>query len=147
MKESTKRILEMPSSMTCKEVAQRLGLSYGQVIWARKNYNVDYARKRQGKVTDYALMWQMIEQGVSYKKIGDHFGVCAQSIRHHAAKIGHSRVAQWPEEAIADDYAKGLPIKRLETKYGCSNQTIYSVIERQGAQLRRRSHDIHSTAA
>ena len=147
MKESTKRILEMPASMTCKEVAEKLGLTYNQVISARRANGVQYAKKSAGRVTDHALMFKQIEDGIPYPEIAAQFNMTPQSIRYHAAKIGHSRRVKWPDEAIAKDYAAGMRIRKMEAKYGCSNQTIYSVIERQGAQLRRRSHDIHSTAA
>jgi len=142
MKESTKRILEMPSSMTCKEVADKLGLTYHTVISARRAYGVNYARKSSGRVTDYKLLYSQIEQGIPYPQIAAQFGMTPQSIRHHAAKIGHSRRIQWPHEAIAKDYAAGMRMAQMEAKYGCSNQIILAAAKRVGVPIRRRGYDI-----
>jgi DNA-binding CsgD family transcriptional regulator len=146
MKESTKRILEMPSSMTCKEVAEKLGLTYNQVISARRANGVQYAKKSAGRVTDHALMFKQIEDGIPYPEIAAQFNMTPQSIRHHAAKIGHSRRVKWPDEAIAKDYAAGMRMKKMEAKYGCSNQIILAAAKRVGVPIRRRGYDAANAA-
>jgi DNA-binding CsgD family transcriptional regulator len=146
MKESTKRILEMPASMTCKEVAEKLGLSYNQVISARRAHGVQYAKKSAGRVTDHALMFKQIEDGIPYPVIAAQFNMTPQSIRHHAAKIGHSRRIKWPDEAIAKDYAAGMRMKKMEAKYGCSNQIILAAAKRVGVPIRRRGYDAANAA-
>jgi DNA-binding CsgD family transcriptional regulator len=146
MKESTKRILEMPASMTCKEVAEKLGLTYNQVISARRANGVQYAKKSAGRVTDHALMFKQIEDGIPYPAIAAQFNMTPQSIRHHAAKIGHSRRIKWPDEAIAKDYAAGMRMKKMEAKYGCSNQIILAAAKRVGVPIRRRGYDAANAA-
>jgi DNA-binding CsgD family transcriptional regulator len=146
MKESTKRILEMPASMTCKEVAEKLGLTYNQVISARRANGVQYAKKSAGRVTDHALMFKQIEDGIPYPEIAAQFNMTPQSIRYHAAKIGHSRRIKWPDEAIAKDYAAGMRIRKMEAKYGCSNQIILAAAKRVGVPIRRRGYDAANAA-
>ena len=146
MKESTRRILEMPASMTCKEVADKLGLTYNQVISARRARGVQYAKKSAGRVTDHALMFKQIEEGIPYPEIAAQFNMTPQSIRHHAAKIGHSRRVKWPDEAIAKDYAAGMRMKKMEAKYGCSNQIILAAAKRVGVPIRRRGYDAANAA-
>ena len=146
MKESTKRILEMPASMTCKDVAEKLGLTYNQVISARRANGVQYAKKSAGRVTDHALMFKQIEDGIPYPEIAAQFNMAPQSIRHHAAKIGHSRRVKWPDEKIAKDYAAGMRMKKMEAKYGCSNQIILAAAKRVGVPIRRRGYDAANAA-
>jgi DNA-binding CsgD family transcriptional regulator len=132
--------------MTCKEVADKLGLTYNQVISARRARGVQYAKKSAGRVTDHALMFKQIEEGIPYPEIAAQFNMTPQSIRHHAAKIGHSRRVKWPDEAIAKDYAAGMRMKKMEAKYGCSNQIILAAAKRVGVPIRRRGYDAANAA-
>ena len=139
MKESTKQILAMPSSMTCREVADKLGLSYNQVAQVRKHYNIEHAKKSQGRVTDYKLLYAKIEDGVPYPQIAALFGLKPQSIRHHAAKIGHSRQFTNKDAAIIADYQKRMSIKKIQCRNDCSHDAIYRALKRHGVTPHRKA--------
>ena len=137
MKESTKRILEMPSSMTCKEVAEELGLTYNQVLGARRTHGINYARKKQSKVSDYKLMHKMIGELIPYAEIGKVLGVAESTIAHHAAKIKHRRNGLLDDEGLISDYLKKLPLKRIEVNRNCSVDHIYRTLKKHGIPTRR----------
>lgn len=139
MKESVKKVLEMPASMTCSEVAKALGVSYASVASARKRFNIDYPRKNQKFCSDPKKLYEMIEQGFSYPAIAKQFGMTAHAVCHRAAKIGHSRMKAWDENLIIDMYKAGKGIKVIEGFAGCSNSVIYRVLKKNGVKLQRTS--------
>lgn len=138
MKETTKKILAMPRTMTVSEVAKELGVSYHSVFMADKKYGAGFARKQQGKCTDYKLMHEMIESGTPYPQISKLFNMHPHSVRYHAEKIGHSRRGSWDEELIISLYKKKKPIKVIEGLIGCSSQVIYRIIKKHGIELNRK---------
>lgn len=139
MKESVKRVLEMPASMTCGEVARKLGVSYASVASARKRFNIDYPRKNQKVCSDPKKLYEMIDQGLPYPAIAKHFNMTAHAVCHRAAKIGHSRVKVWDENLIIEMYKAGKGIKVIEGFAGCSNSVIYRILKKNGVKLQRAS--------
>ena len=137
MREITKQILSMGDTPS-PEVAKALGLTYNQVVSVRKHYGVSYKKRVQGKCTDYKLMFKLIEEGKPYPEIAKLFGLQAQSIRHHAAKIGHNRQHVLDEQAIIKAYKSKMQIKMIEVKFNCCNHSIYRILSKHGIELNRK---------
>jgi DNA-binding CsgD family transcriptional regulator len=117
--------------MTCKEVAEKLGLTYNQVLGTRRYHDIKYTRRHQGKVTDYKLMYQMINDLVPFPQIGAALGVTPHAVAHYAAKIGHKRNGLIDEQAVIIDYEK-MSIKKLEAKHGCSPWIVFRILKKHG---------------
>ena len=138
MKESTKKILAMPRTMTVSDVAKELGLTYNQVASVSRTYAAGFAKKNQGRRSDFKRMYQLIESGESYSKIGKVMGIKPQTIYHHARKIGVKRAKIWDEEKIVSMYKSGKQIKSIEAFVGCANSVVYRVLRDHGIELNRR---------
>lgn len=88
--------------------------------------------KKQGKVTDYKLMFQLIDDKVPYPRIAEVFGVTAGTIAYHAAKVGHSRTLVCKDKEIIADYMLRMPIKKIQYRNACSHDAIYRALKRNG---------------
>lgn len=140
MKESVKQILEMPSSMSCKEVAAALGVTYNAVISARRRHGIEYKKQNRSARKHLPELYRLLDTERSYAEIAEVVGMTAAGVYYHANKIGISRVKSFSKKEvkkmIAEDYAKGYPLKVIANKYGC-DPSLPSVIAKSfGVKLR-----------
>lgn len=142
MKESTKLILSMPDSMTCQQVADKLSVTYNSVISARRRYGVAYKKQNRAARKHLPELYEMLEANRSYAEIARAVGLTAQGVHYHANKIGLSRVKEFSKtevrKQIADDYAKGYPLKFIANKYGCDASLPCVIAKSLGIKLRTR---------
>lgn len=142
MKETTKLILSMPESMTCQQVANKLGVTYNSVISVRRRYGAEYKKQNRAARKHLPELYAMLDANKSYAEIARAVGLTAQGVHYHANKIGLSRVKEFSKtevrKQIAEDYAKGYPLKFIANKYGCDASLPCVIAKSLGVKLRTR---------
>ncbi len=142
MKETTKLILSMPESMTCQQVADKLGVTYNSVISARRRYNDNYKVQKRCPKRALPDLYRMITDGYAYSKIAKTIGITEQAVFYHAKKIGVSREKEYnkPEvrNKIVDDYKRGVPIKVITLTYGCNVRVPAELAKKAGFMDRKK---------
>ena len=88
------------------------------------------------------LIRQMYQDGFSAYKIADSLKASSKSIYYHLKKQGISRnkyrgrSLEPIKSELIEAYQKGIPVTNLAKQYGCSFQTIISLLQKEGIPKR-----------